>query len=120
MTAELRAIEAMFESLRATSDWNIDGPCLWGYFFVDPDADKLEAATLELQSLGYRVVELFELEADDEDRPDAAGSHCLHVEKVEAHTPQSLLRRNEQLRAFADAHGLADYDGMDVGPAPVA
>jgi hypothetical protein len=130
MTIALAQIEQMFESVRETTDWNIDGPCLWGYFFADESEPRLRAAAAELAAMGYRVVEIFEVDGDDEDEEDEdedegedgdePGGFMLHVEKVETHSPLSLFRRNEELYAFAERHGLGDYDGMDVGPAPNA
>jgi hypothetical protein len=123
VTIDLAQIEQMFESVRESTDWNIDGPCLWGYFFVDDDESRLRAAADELATMGYRVVEIFEVEGDEDDEDedgDEDDGFMLHVEKVETHSPLSLFRRNEELYAFAEKHGLAEYDGMDVGPAPNA
>ena len=38
------------------------------------------------------------------------------MDRVERHTVDSLMARNAELYKFADAQGLTDYDGMDVGP----
>ena len=38
------------------------------------------------------------------------------MQRVEAHSVDSLFARNEQLYEFATEHGLDSYDGMDVGP----
>jgi hypothetical protein len=40
----------------------------------------------------------------------------LHVERIEAHSPQTLLARNEMLYDLANQLELNSYDGMDVGP----
>jgi hypothetical protein len=109
---QLAQLEAMFASMRASTPWNVDGPLLWGYFFYDPSRAKLEEAARELQSAGYRVVGIEQFKNDQRLR--------LHVERVEAHTPASLDARNQELYAFAERFRLDLYDGMDVGPAPLA
>jgi hypothetical protein len=40
----------------------------------------------------------------------------LHVERVEAHTPQTLFARNAEFYLLADEFEVESYDGMDVGP----
>ena len=112
MTIEFSVLEEMFQSIRETTDWNIDGPCLWGYFFTDATTEKLEKAAHILEHNGYRFVDLYE--ADDAD--GEAPYFWLHVEKIEVHSPHSLHLRNAELYAFADEHELDAYDGMDVGP----
>ena len=102
----------MFAGIREQTKWNIDGDMLWGYFFVDTSRERLAEAAQELQSQGYRFVDLHETEQDGK----ADGKFVLHVEKVERHTIDSLDARNAELDAFATRHGLQSYDGMDVGP----
>jgi hypothetical protein len=104
----LEKLENVFRGMRAQTPWNVDGPLLWGYFFTDPDDTKLSIAAAELSSSGYRVVKLY--------RTDDGSTFFLHVERVEHHTPASLDARNQQLYDLAERHGLASYDGMDVGP----
>ena len=100
----------MFANMRAKAPWNIDGPLLWGYFFFDPSREKLARAAGELQSTGYRVVGISQVQGQQRLR--------LHVERVEVHTPATLDARNQELYALAERLGLASYDGMDVGPVP--
>ena len=103
-------LEAMFANMRAKTKWNVDGPLLWGYFFLDPSEPKLEQAANELGATGYRVVGVKKVDGKD--------LHRLHVERIEVHTPLTLNERNNELYAFAEKRGIASYDGMDVGPAP--
>ena len=107
----LAKLETMFAQMRANTKWNVDGPLLWGYFFLDPSAEKLKHAATDLEAMGYRVVGI----------APGAGRQVfrLHVERVEAHTPASLNARNNEFYALAEKYSLASYDGMDVGPAPV-
>jgi hypothetical protein len=107
-------IERMFEGMAKETDWNVAGPLLWGYFFTDAIPDRLRQVAPLLEAQGYRVVDLY---LSDKDEAGEADEWWLHVEKVEAHTPESLHARNQSLYAFATEHGLGSYDGMDVGPA---
>lgn len=108
----LEQLEEMFANMREHTDWDVEGELLWGYFFTDTDHDKLEKAAVALDEMGYDVVEVFESE-DDED--PSITDFVLHVERIEAHTPQSLLERNKELEAFAQKQGLQSFDGVDVG-----
>lgn len=105
---ELSQIEEMFESVRAQTDWDIDSDMLWGYFFTDPDAVKLETVAEELESMGFRPVSI---------GPSEDETHfSLHVEREERHTPASLYVLSQRLSEVAERHGLRSYDGVDVGP----
>ncbi len=106
-------LQEMFDNISATTDWDMSGDMLWGYFFTDSDKSALERASEKLQKQGYRFVDL--IQPEDEGTP--LPYFFLHVEKVETHTVDSLHRRNTELDAFARANGLDTYDGMDVGPA---
>jgi hypothetical protein len=106
----LEELENMFSKMRAETPWNVDGPMLWGYFFTDPSEEKLQKAAAQLTSQGYRLVGTH--------LKDDGSSRFLHVERVEAHSPQTLCARNRQFYELADQLDLESYDGMDVGPAP--
>lgn len=105
----LEELDEMFANMAASTNWNLDGKLLWGYFFFDPSDDKLRALASELQEAGYRMVQVYP--ADD------GSTWVLHVERVEHHTSASLFARNEELARLAAERGIASYDGMDVGPA---
>lgn len=106
-------LQSMFDSMRRDAPWNVDGALLWGYFFTNQTPEPLREAAVELETMGYRVVDISE-------RPGAAASArwWLHVERVEVHSVESLHARNQELYAFASKMKLGSYDGMDVGPAP--
>ena len=108
------ALEEMFDHIRQKTTWNIDGRCLWGFFFTDRDPAKLRKAATALQNQGYRYVGILKPGPQDDDQTLL----FLHVERTESHSVESLLIRNDKLYAFAKKHGLESYDGMDVGPAP--
>ena len=108
----LEKLQAMFANMRAQTRWNVDGPLLWGYFFLDPDRARLDAAATELSAKGYRVVDIAKVDGRELFR--------LHVERVEVQTPESLYARDIELEALARKLHIRNYDGMDVGPAPAA
>lgn len=105
---ELSQIEEMFANVRSQTDWSIDSDMVWGFFFTDPEPARLEAAAQDLEVQGFRLVSIH----PDEDET----ASVLHVERVEAHTPQSLYELCLRLSELADHHGLKSYDGVDVGP----
>lgn len=109
---ELSQLEEMFANMRANTDWDLDGPMLWGYFFTDRSAEKLQGLVPVLETQGYRFVDLYVPDLDEGDEE----YFFLHVEKEEVHSPESLHERNQHLYALADLHRLDSYDGMDVGP----
>ena len=116
MAIAIETLEAMFENIATGPKWDMNKPMLWGYFFTDESAEKLEAVAAELKESGYRFVELFEAETEEDEEP----YFFLHVEQEEVHSPQSLHERNAQLYALAERYELRSYDGMDVGPIGVA
>ena len=107
----LKDLEDMFSNMRKETKWDLNGDMLWGYFFTDRDPKKLEPVAKHLSAAGYRVVSIYP--ADDN------SIHWLHVERIEHHTAKSLHIRNQELSALATKFGIEDYDGMDVGPAPL-
>jgi hypothetical protein len=104
----LQRMEEMFANMRAKTKWDVDGEMLWGYFFTDPDTNKLERAPQRLTTSGYRLVQIY--------RTDDKSTCVLHVERIEKHTPQTLQTRNSEFEKLAAEFGLESYDGMDVGP----
>lgn len=112
---EREVLVEMFESIAQRGDWDMTQPMLWGYFFTNRDASTLRAAVPDLQHQNYEFVEVFRSEKDN---PNDEDLWWLHVQRVEIHTVDSLVARNERLSEFASRHGLDSYDGMDVGPAP--
>lgn len=101
-------LQQMFANMRAAAKWNIDGPLLWGYYFTDPDPQKLDLLAKHLAQTGYRVVGVYQ--ADDK------STYFLHVERVEHLTVNTLNQRNQEFYNLAEQYNVASYDGMDVGP----
>ncbi len=108
-----KQLEEMYSKIRTQTTWNIDGPMLWGYFFIHHEPSLLEKAKRVLVKQGYTFVELGK-DIHSVDNPDA---WILHVQKIETHTPESLDKRNNEFYAFAREFGLDSYDGMGVEPA---
>ncbi|MBV6498530.1 MAG: hypothetical protein CJBNEKGG_00753 [Prosthecobacter sp.] len=106
-------LEAMFENISETTDWNLNEKMLWGYFFTHREPKALEPIRDELTAEGYRFVDLYQSDDEDQDGPPL---WWLHVEREEIHTPQSLDQRNDTLYLLAARHGVDSYDGMDIGP----
>lgn len=108
----LEALEEMFANIRANTDWNMDGPMLWGYFFRDCSEDKLRTLVSILEQQGYRYVDMY-IPALNEGEEEY---FFLHVEKEEVHSPITLHERNQYIYALVEEYKLDSYDGMDVGP----
>ena len=107
---ERAQLEQMFDDIAKSAGWDMSKPMLWGYFFTHTTRDELEIAAKTLAEDGYRIVEI----SEDDDEP----LFWLHVERVEAHSVDSLFERNATFYRLAEELGLDSYDGMDVGLPP--
>ncbi|MBK1790047.1 ribonuclease E inhibitor RraB [Persicirhabdus sediminis] len=112
-TITIDQLEAMFENIAEKTNWDLSGKMLWGYFFTHHEPKALEPVRDELITAGYRIVDLYQSDGEDQDVPPL---WWLHVEREEIHTPQSLDQRNDTLYLLAARHGVDSYDGMDIGP----
>ena len=108
----LEQLQEMFEGIAQGPGWDMTRPMLWGYFFTDESRDKLAGLVPALEAQGFRFVDLYVPDLDEGEEE----FWFLHVEKEEAHSPESLHARNAGFYALADEHDLLSYDGMDVGP----
>lgn len=104
-------LKEMFANTEATTNWDMAGSMLWGYFFFSPNRSELEKISAELVDQGYRLVELRE-----PDISEPSSDWLLHVERIEPHTIDTLSARNSLLTDLANHHQDVVYDGMDVGP----
>jgi hypothetical protein len=109
----IEQLETMFGNISETTDWDLGGEMLWGYFFTHREPEALVPVREKLIAEGYRFVDLYQSDNDDQDGPPL---WWLHVEREEIHTPQSLDQRNDALYLLASRYGVNSYDGMDVGP----
>src|SRR5258708_22085583 len=99
----IEQLEQMLANMQNKSGWNATGDLRWGYFFTDPEPTKLTPLVAHLVILGYRFVSIYET--------DDGSTHFLHVERVEAHTPASLLNHTPQMNTLASKFGVESYDG---------
>lgn len=95
---------------RGEMRFSIDEVCRWSYFFVDPERSKLKPVADRLDGLGYEVKGFLD-PSENDDNP----VYFLRADRIERHTVDSLLARNEQLHEIARRFEVEDYDGMDVG-----
>ncbi len=58
-----------------------------------------------LESLGYTFVKISKTENKED-----LGEFELQVEKIEKHTPATLINRNEEFRAIAMTFGIRKYN----------
>jgi hypothetical protein len=114
---EREALVEMFESIAERGAWDMSRPMLWGYFFTNHEPTALRAAVPILQSDDYEFVDVYQSAKDNPTDPEM---WWLHVQRVEVHTVDTLFARNELLSELASRQGIDSYDGMDVGPPPVA
>jgi hypothetical protein len=49
---QLSQLQAMFSDMLARAPWNVDGPLLWGYFFFDTMASRLQQIASALAPQG--------------------------------------------------------------------
>lgn len=104
-------IKTLFDDLRADSEWNVDGPLTWGYYFTDTDSERLQPLSEHLCGNGYRFVELY---ATEDSR-----RYFLHLERVERLRPETVLNRHKSMEEKAAEFGVEAFDGLDVdGPPP--
>ena len=101
-------IEFTFSEIRKQTDWNLDAPLIWGFFFISATKLPLVEASKALEKMGYRVVSIRFEEEEKE--------WWLHVEKVGVHSVDSLHAQNQRFVKFAAEMKLGTYDGWDVGP----
>lgn len=102
----------MFQNVSKDTDWDLSQPMVWGYFFSNHEPQKLEEVNDILVRREYRCIGIYLCTKEKPDDPD---SYCLHVEKIETHTPSTLDQRNNEFYILAHEQGLT-YDGMDIGP----
>ena len=101
-------LQAMFDqAARRGSD--LSKPHIWGFYFANPTRAPLDNAAALLSIEGFQLVSL------QLTQPDA---WQLHVERVEAHSADSLHALNLALEDFARKHGIEKLPTMDIGSAP--
>jgi hypothetical protein len=101
--AEVEYLKLFFDGMRRTG-FNPDEPLTWEYGIRDADLKKLENLARHLESLQYRVTDLFEDDVPSDG--SLAGEYILGVEKVDKHTPETLTKRRAELMRLASEFGL--------------
>ena len=103
----------MFAELEVRPGFFPKGNLRWSYYFLGTDRAKLEKAAQQLMAQGYTLVGIEPVQRGIPHLPD---TWELHVERLEHHTPDTLLARDEVLYAFAAQQGLERYDGVEAAP----
>ena len=99
-------LASWLDALRSRGTITVSKPLPWHYVFSGSESRRLEALSVELVSAGYAIVTLV-----------PGDGTRLVLARTELHTPASLERRNRDLAAVAQRHGVR-YDGVDVPPGP--
>ena len=111
--SQIAGIEEIFAEAEREDNWKTGEPMLYSYYFVDKDADKLDSLGSALEEKDFDFIGVYEL--GDEATDESTGEYLLHIDKVEAHTPESLAQRNVEFARLAEEHGIATYDGWEFG-----
>lgn len=111
--SQIEGIREIFAEAKREDDWDTSEPMLYSYYFVDKDADKLDSLGVALEEKDFDFIGVYEL--GDEETDASTGEFLLHIDKVEAHTPESLAQRNVEFQKLADEYGITTYDGWEFG-----
>ena len=111
--SQLEGIKEIFATATKEDGWKVEEEMLYSFYFVDEDVDKLEKLGLKLEADGYDFIDIFEL--GDEETDKSTGEYLLHIDKDEAHTPESLAQRNVDFAKLAEEYKIASYDGWEFG-----
>jgi hypothetical protein len=111
--SQLEGIREIFAEAKREDNWNTDEPMLYSFYFVDKNVDKLEKLGLKLEADGYDFIDIFQL--GDEATQKPTGEYLLHIDKIEAHTPESIAQRNVEFQKLADEFEIETYDGWEFG-----
>lgn len=111
--SQIEGIKEIFQEAKTEDGWNLDNEMLYSFYFVDKSIEKLEKLGEKLEADGYDFVDIFEL--GDEETNESTGEYLLHIDKIEAHTPESLAERNVEFQKFADEFEIETYDGWEFG-----
>lgn len=106
MESDLNHIREMFSKMNSDG-FDTTLPLRWGFFFFDKRKDRLENLAANLHHLAYHFENIEETDDQDE--------LVLQVSKIDTLTPDELHEINLNLNGLAEKHGVALYDGWDVG-----
>ena len=111
--SQIEGIKEIFDDAAREDNWNLSEPMLYSFYFVDEDAEKLDKLGEKLEADGYDFIGIYEL--GDEETDESTGEYLLHVDKVEAHTPESLAQRNVEFARLAEQFEIKTYEGWEFG-----
>jgi hypothetical protein len=111
--SQLEGIREIFAEAKQEDNWNTDEPMLYSFYFVDKSVEKLEKLGLKLEADGYDFIDIFEL--GDEETEKSTGEYLLHIDKIEAHTPESIAQRNVEFQTLSNEWEIETYDGWEFG-----
>jgi hypothetical protein len=104
---ERENLQAMFDEMRATTKWNLDGEMLWSYFFTDPTEAKLTSAADALAKMGFTVVGVDEAEFEDE-HEHVHDENCAHGPDAAEDTDDDNRKTPEMVPGIASAPHVHD------------
>jgi hypothetical protein len=99
-------IEISLDDLRERGV-KVDGPVVWNYMFVHRDYGQLAKFIEFMKSNGYALAEVNEEKDGDAGLVD----YEVRFQKSEAHSPESLARKTEEMRGLASRWRIDLFDG---------
>ena len=111
--SQIEGIKKIFDEAKREDNWNVNEPMLYSFYFVDKDPEKLEKLGEHLDKQDFDFVDIFEL--GDEETEESTGEYLLHIDKVDAFTPESLAQTNVRFSKLAEEFEIETYDGWEFG-----
>lgn len=109
---QIKEVTEIFADAKSEEGWNVEGEMLYSFYFVDESIEKLEKLAEHFEKESYDSINIYEL--GDEETQKPTGEFMLHLDKTEAHTPETLVTRNEEFFKIADEYEV-EYDGWEFG-----
>ncbi len=106
MTPNLDNLEDLFTKMHANG-FDTNSPLKWGFYFVDPDKQKLQRLFAELETKGYTLEDIYLVEEN-------ATEWTLRASKIDTLSTEKLHLRNIAFNELANYCEVSLYDGWDV------
>jgi hypothetical protein len=106
MLSNLDDLESLFKKMN-NEGFDTSLELRWGFYFVDPNRDKLETIFSELSDKGYCLEKIYKADSND-------SFWTIHVSKVDILTAEQLYKRNLAFNELAIYCQVELYDGWDV------
>ena len=110
--SQLESIREIFAEATKEDGWDMSQEMLYSYYFVDKDVEKLKNFADKLED-DFDAIGIFEVLEDENGKE--TGEYLLHLDKVEALTPEMVAERNVYFSTLAAEHGIESYDGWEFG-----